>query len=435
MTYAREPINVARSEKFRVFCGDRELAVYSGADFDYAHLLTTDAEVLTVTTADDIEKIDIRPTRRGKKYKIADPHTVTFTVCRGDYLSFEVNGDIQRPLIIFADRYIPLSVYDGYTVIALTEPGLYRAGTLSLPAHTVLYLGEGVFFDARIDCADVSDIRILGNGTLYCSEKPSGHPINLNRCDDVEIRGITIIGKNRWNLRMNACRNVIVEDFKILADEIWSDGIDVVGGENVLIRHIFIKNEDDCVCIKSSYARGGGFQGFDVKNVLVEDCVFWNGPRGNSMEIGCETNNSTVERVTFRGVDVIHRETQENKFNRSIISIHNSGNAAIRNIVYEDIYAESTDENFVQIAHMYQPDWGEGRGSMENITIRNLTLAGGELRESKVSSFAPNETEPRITRNIVFENLTILGDKIKSHEDAIAHGFHLDKDPSNVRFL
>lgn len=435
MTYAREPINVARSEKFRVFCGDRELAVYSGADFDYVHLLTTDAEVLTVTTADDIEKIDIRPTRRGKKYKIADPHTVTFTVCRGDYLSLELNGDIKRPLIIFADRYIPLSVYDGYTVIALTEPGLYRAGTLSLPAHTVLYLGEGVFFDARIDCADVSDIRILGNGVLYCSEKPSGHPINLNRCDDVEIRGITIIGKNRWNLRMNACRNVIVEDFKILADEIWSDGIDVVGGENVLIRHIFIKNEDDCVCIKSSYARGGGFQGFDVKNVLVEDCVFWNGPRGNSMEIGYETNNSTVERVTFRNVAIIHRETQENKFNRSIISIHNSGNAAIRNIVYEDIYAESTDENFVQIAHMYQPEWGEGRGSMENITIRNLTLAGGELRESKVSSFAPNETEPRITRNIVFENLTILGDKIKSHEDAIAHGFHLDKAPSNVRFL
>ena len=435
MAYVCEPINLAPSASFSVRCDDRELAVYSGADFDFVHLITADMETLNVTCTEAIEHIDIRPTRRGKKYTRVNDHTVTLTVCRGDYLSFELNGNIERPLLIFADPYIPLSVYNGYTVLAFTEPGLYRADYLELTSHTVLYLAEGVFLDARICAKDASDIRIFGNGILYCAEKPSAHPLNFDRGQDVEISGITVIGKNRWNLRMNACRNVVVEDLKILADEIWSDGIDLVGGENVLIRHIFIKNEDDCVCIKSSFARGGGFQGFDVKNVLVEDCIFWNGPRGNSMEIGYETNNSTVEKVMFRNVDVIHRETQQQKFNRSVISIHNSGNAIIRDIVYENIYAESTDENFVQIAHMHQPDWGEGRGSMENITIRNLTLAEGELRGSKISSFAPNETEPRITRNITFENLVILGDRILSPEDAIAHGFQLDQDASNVKFL
>ena len=435
MTHICEPITLARSEKFRVFCSDRELAVYSGADFDFVQLITTDVEALTVTTTDTIEKIDVRPSRLGKKYNIVDDHTATLNVCRGDYLSFELNGDIERPLLIFADASMPLSVYDGYTVVAFTEPGLYRMAPMELQSHTILYLGEGVFLDTRIHAADASDIRIFGNGVLYCAENVSVSPLNFDRCEDLEVKGITVIGKNRWNFRMNACRNVIVEDLKILADEIWSDGIDLVGGENVLIRHIFVKNEDDCVCIKSSYSRNGNFQGFDVRNVLVENCVFWNGPRGNSMEIGYETNNSTVEKVMFRDVDIIHRETQAHKFNRCIISIHNSGNAIIRDIVYENIYAESTDENFVQIAHMYQPDWGQGRGSMENITIRNLTLAGGELRGSKVSSFAPGETEPRVTRNITFENLVILGDAIKSHEDAIAHGFHLDEDSSNVRFL
>ena len=237
---------------------------------------------------------------------------------------------------------------------------------------------------------------------------------------------------------MNACRNVVVENVKILADQIWSDGIDIVGGENILIRHIFIKNEDDCVCIKSSFSRAGGFEGFDVRNVLVEDCVFWNGPRGNSIEIGYETNNSTVEKILFRNVDVVHRETQESKFHRSIISIHNSGNAVIRDIVYENIYAESSDENFVQIAHMYQPDWGEGRGSLENITIRNLTLAGGSLPPSKVSAHAPEDSpdpEKRITRNITFENLKILGEEIRSKEAAVANGFVIDEDVENLRFL
>lgn len=437
MTYQCQPISIPRSERFRVECGGRELAVYSGADFDYVHVITSDIEALTVSMSEDVKTVDIRPARRGKKFTRVDDHTVTLTVARGDYLSFELNGDIERPLLIFADEYIPMSVYDGYNVIAFTEPGYYKVGRLDLPSHTVVYVGEGVVLDASLFGTDVCDVRILGNGTVIRLDKSENlhRPINFDRCEDVEVNGVTLIGQNTWNFRMNACRNVVVENIKILADEIWSDGIDIVGGENVYIRHIFIKNEDDCVCIKSSFSRKGNFQGFDVRNVLVEDCVFWNGPRGNSMEIGYETNNSVVEKVMFRNVDIIHRETQENKFHRSIISIHNSGNAEIRDIVYENIYAESTDENFVQIAHMYKPAWGEGRGSMENITIRNLTLAGGELRPSKISSFAPNETEPRITRNITFENLVILGDPIRSVEDALAHGFELDDDPSNVKFL
>ncbi|MBR2371169.1 MAG: hypothetical protein IKA82_04035 [Clostridia bacterium] len=437
MTYTSEPINLAKSEKFKVSCNGHELAVYSGADFDYVHLITNDFETLTVATADAIERIDIRPSRRRKKYIRLDDHTVTLTVCRGEYLSFELNGDIERPLLIFADEPIPMSVYNGYNVMAFTEPGFYYIGYIELASHTAVYIAEGAVVDIAFHGENVRDIHIFGNGTLLRTDKTKydSHPINLEHCEDINVNGITIIGRNCWNFKMNACRNVVVENVKILADMVWSDGIDLVGGENVLIRHIFIKNEDDCVCIKSSFSRKGNFKGFNVRNVLVEDCVFWNGPRGNSMEIGYETNNSTVENVMFRNVDIIHRETQENKFHRSIISIHNSGNATVRNIVYENIYAESTDENLVQIAHMNKPNWGEGRGSIENITIRNMTLAGGVLRPSKVSAFAPGDVEPRVTRNITFENLVILGDEIRSREDAIAHAFELDEDSSNVKFL
>ena len=437
MAYIREDIPISRSEKFRVFADGQELAVYCGVDFDYVHMLTTDLVEVRVETAEKVEKVDIRPTRRGKKYTRVDDHTVTLTLARGDYYCFELNEDLERPLLLFADEHKPLLPYNEYKVMAFTEPGYYKVGEIALESNMLLYLGEGVVVNGYVRGCDVKNVRILGNGMLYrVGETADRHiPINLDRCEDVEVNGITIQGQNCWNLRMNACRNVVVEDLKILADMIWSDGIDLVGGENILIRHIFVKNEDDCMCIKSSFARSGGFKGFDVRNVLVEDCVFWNGPRGNSIEIGYETNNSTVEHIMFRNVDVVHRETQESKFHRSIISIHNSGNAIIRDIVYENIYAESTDENFVQIAHMLQPSWGEGRGSMENITIRNLTLAGGELRPSKVSAHAPNDPDPRITRNITFENLTILGDPIRSKEDAIAHGFTLDDDVENLRFL
>ena len=437
MAYICEDIPISRSEKFRVFSDGQELAVYCGADFDYVHMLTTDLVEVRVETTEKVEKVDLRPTRRGKKYILVDDHTVTLTLARGDYYCFELNGDLERPLLLFADEPKPFLTCNDYKVLAFTEPGFYKVGEIALESNMLIYFGEGVVVNGYVCGCDVKKVRILGNGMLYLvGETEDRHmPINLERCEDVEVNGITIQGQNHWNFRMNACRNVVIEDLKILADMAWSDGIDLVGGENILIRHIFVKNEDDCICIKSSFARSGGFKGFDVRNVLVEDCIFWSGPRGNSIEIGYETNNSTIEHIVFRNVDVVHRETQENKFHRSIISIHNSGNAIIRDIVYENIYAESTDENFVQISHMLQPSWGEGRGSMENITIRNLTLAGGELRPSKVSAHAPRDPEPRVTRNITFENLTVLGDPIRSKEDAIAHGFTLDDDVENLRFL
>ena len=72
---------------------------------------------------------------------------------------------------------------------------------------------------------------------------------------------------------------------------------------------------------------------------------------------------------------------------------------------------------------------------MENITVRNLTLAGGEVRPSKVSAYACGDPEPRITKNIVFENLVIHGIHIDSCEKARQFGFELDEDNTEVRFL
>ena len=77
MTYQCQPISIPRSERFRVECGGRELAVYSGADFDYVHVITSDIEALTVSMSEDVKTVDIRPARRGKKFTRVDDHTVT----------------------------------------------------------------------------------------------------------------------------------------------------------------------------------------------------------------------------------------------------------------------------------------------------------------------------------------------------------------------
>ena len=435
MTYSPIAVPLPLSSRFSVRCDGTEYPVYHGADFDFVHLITLDILSVEVSVAAPAETVAIRPSRRKKAYTLRD-NTVSLSLARGDYFCLEINGDIERPLLLFADEPIAAPLLKDYTLMAFAEPGYYDVGKIEVTSDFAVYIAEGAFVNAWIDGENAHNVRIFGNGTLLRKNTVGDrhHPINLVKCDQVDIRGITVINNNAWNIRLNDCRHVTVEDVKILADEVWSDGIDIVGGEHVLLRHLFIKNEDDCICIKSSFSEEFNFEGFDVRHVLVEDCVLWNGPRGNSLEIGYETNNAVVEDVHFRNVDVVHRETQESKFHRSIISIHNAGNATVRDITFENIYAESTDENFVQISHMHQPRWGLGNGRIEDITVRNLTLAGGECRPSLVSAHAPSGNLCT-TKNVTFENLTVLGTPIRSLEDAAQAGFTVDPAAENVRFL
>lgn len=427
------------SEKFRVFADGKELCVICGAEYDYVHIYTDDIAAVEVMVSEKIEKAELRPSRRSKKITV-DGERVKFVMSRADYYCLEINGDLARPLLLFCDEKIPFQVYDGYTVMYFKPYTYYKAGRIELGANTVFFIDEGAVVEGKIHAANAENLRIVGNGTLFAqSEELGGNStVNLEKCTNVEINGVTVIGYHSWNIRLWQCKRVLIENVKILAYEVWSDGIDVVSCENVVIRHIFVKNEDDCVCIKSSVRKDGAFVGGDVRRVLVEDCVLWSGPRGNSLEIGYGTNNAVVENILFRNVDVVHRQTQETKFHRSIISIHNAGNAVIRNVTYENVYAEETEENFIQIAHMAVAEWGLGGGTIENIVLRNVSLNGGELRPSVISGTprVMKEGVPAcVTRNITFENLKIFGKKINSAEEAEENGFRIDEKAENVRFL
>lgn len=427
------------SDRYRVFADGQEVTVINDVEYDYAYIYTNDIVSVEVKVADEIKDVALRPTRRGKKFTVKDG-SISFLMSRADYYCLEVNGDLKRPLLLFCDEKIEKQIYDGETVMYFGK-GYHVVGEIKPASDTVIFIDAGAVVEGKIHAENIKNLRIVGNGILWAKNHDEGRstPITTNYCEGVEINGITVIGRNTWNIHLRRCKRVLIENLKIMAYEIWSDGIDIVSCEDVVIRHIFIKNEDDCVCIKSSGAAGSNFDGADVRNVLVEDCVLWSGPRGNSLEIGYETNNSVVENVLFRNVDVMHRQTQESKFHRSIISIHNAGNATIRNITYENIYAEETDENFIQISHMHQPQWGLGDGVIENIRLRNVTLAGGELRESAVRGYprgiAPGQKKPCVTRNITFENITVLGKKIKSVEDAKENAFYIDEFAENVKFV
>ena len=429
------------SDRFRVFVDGKEIKVIMDDEYDYVNIITKDIVSVEVKINDKIDKIDLRPSRREKKFTV-DGDTVKFLLSYGDYYSLEVNGDLSRPLLLFCDEPIPAQKYCGQNVIYFKPYSYNKVGILTPESDTVIFIDEGAIMDGKIEAKFASKIRIVGNGYLFAKNRLSGkgaHPINIENCSDIEINGITIVGYHTWNIRLWKCSDALIENVKIMSYNEWSDGIDIMCSENIVIRHVFVKNEDDCIVIKASKHRPYNFEGGDARNILVEDCVLWSGPRGNSMEIGYELNNGTIENVLFRNIDVIHRQTRETKFNRTVISIHNSGNTTVRNITYENIYAEETEENFIMLAHMHVPVWGLGGGKIENIRLRNVTLAGGELRPSYICARPiglPADSEHTCEmRNITFENLNIHGNHIDSAEKAKDFGFTIDPLAENVKFV
>lgn len=424
------------SEKYRVFADGKELKVIKDVEYDYVYIFSNDIAAIDVKVAERIDTVALRPSRRAKKFTLEND-TVSFLMSRADYYCLEINGDLKRPLLLFCEEKIEKQVYDGQNLIYFKPNTYYKTGVINPESNTVIFIDEGAVIEGKISASKVNNVRILGNGIIAAQTGEFGSAPNIDflECENIEINGVTVIGYHNWNVRTWRSKNILIENLKILAHEIWSDGLDIVSSENVVIRHIFVKNEDDCVCIKSSSTKGKNYEGKDVRNVLVEDCVLWSGPRGNSLEIGYETNNSFIENIYFRNVDVIHRQTQENKFHRSVIAIHNAGNAVVRNVTYENIYAEETEENFINIAHMHEPDWGMSGGVIEGIRLRNVQLAGGELRPSFVKAVPYKATKTCVTKDITFEGLKILGKEIKSAEDAVESGFFIDPKAENVKFI
>jgi polygalacturonase len=127
------------------------------------------------------------------------------------------------------------------------------------------------------------------------SENPPGAPlkwgrprmINLYRCKNVLIRGITVINSPSWNIHPVLCENVCIDGVTITAprDAPNTDGIDPDSCKDVRISNCTISVGDDCIIIKSGYRYQE--RGVPSENITVTNCVFGTGHCG--VGVGSET--------------------------------------------------------------------------------------------------------------------------------------------------
>ncbi len=146
-------------------------------------------------------------------------------------------------------------------------------------------------------------------------ENPPGSPlpwprprmINLYRCRNLLISGLTIKESPSWTVHPVLCEDVCIEGLTILnpAHSWNTDGIDPESCRNVRISNCYISTGDDCIMLKSGYRYVPGKSFVPCENIAVTNCVFHDG--GCGVGIGSETaggvRNLVISNCVCDGTD------------------------------------------------------------------------------------------------------------------------------------
>ncbi len=410
------------SDLYKVKINGKEETVYGNEFFHFVlPVFAVEQEALKdmtlcveVTVLESFESVRMRPSSCAIEPE-REKDIITFKVTADKRVILELDGDLLCPLYLFPSAKIERPENTTYE---FRKGQAYNIGCLELKSDDVVYIEEGAVVSGRIHSRMADRIKIVGNGILYggnwheWDENGAEQMVVPVLGEDVEIRGVCLLDGGSWHLVPVACKNVRIENVNIMGKVITGDGLDIVGCENVTVRNCFIRANDDCISIKAvEFQDPSGCA--DVRNILVEDCLFWNAEFGNALEIGYETRCDEISDVVFRNCEVVHCEYEGNQ-SGGVLTIHNADRAWIHDIYYENIRIEDAQEKFIDIKTLdskYSRD--RSRGMIQDIHFKNIEITGENFPVSIVRGF---EMANEVCRphGFYFDNVVICGKKMES---------------------
>lgn len=410
--------DIKKSELYSVRIDGTERDVYHTEFFDFVYAVKEKEEInVEIEVSKPFEKVVIRPYSSKVNFKTENTK-ITFSMTGKERAIVELDDALESPLYILLGEYIPCPEKADYVF----ESGkAYNIGALELTSNQVVYIEEGAVVSGYFKSRMADNIKICGNGIVYGGnwhkwDENSGEQLIVPVLgENIEIRGITLLDGGSWHIVPVACKNVLIEDVNILGKVITGDGIDIVGCENVTIRNCFIRANDDCISVKAvEFQDPSGCT--DVKNILVENCLFWNAEFGNTLEIGYETRCDEISDIIFKNCDIVHCQYEGNQ-SGEVLTIHNADRAEVHDIYYENIRIEDAQEKFIDIKTLdskYSKD--RERGMIHDIYFKNIEIVDGVFPVSIIRGY---EMKNEICRphGFYFENIVVHDKKIETVND------------------
>lgn len=427
---------------------------------DFATIDASDADgsiefVLTVKTVETLNQNDVKVSPSGRNIKAdVSGNSVKFLVDRFDHLAVEI-GSVRQDFVLFFNDESEVKKVAAFTdfyavgangenlvreeidkddinVLYFAAGGVYEVGMLELKSNQTMFIESGAVVRGAIYTVDAENVRITGGGILDADKDlcnamgltvadgiASYHTIQTNNSKNIVIENITIINPPCWVVVLGGSENVLCNNVRILGFFTSTDGIDVVGTSNVLIRKCFIQDNDDSIVIKSfqhPWAKGDNWQQ-DVVNVLCEKNTFMGHTGGSIFEIGHEIFCDRVDNIIFRDSEVISCHGFG-----AVFSLQHCGCAEITKILYEDITIDHCYDKLLNLrtmwsrySKMYSPT--EDFGHVDGVTFRNIYWQTTTFNEGYTVSLIGGADAEHIVENILFDGFYVDGKRAECIED------------------
>lgn len=426
---------VRLSSDWRLYADGVEVPVYAapvhrGGVHSFARLNWEGDEAVTFLAVRDeaMTSAELLPTSYGLSAQVKG-NEARFTVRRNGHVTIMADGDINLPLTISIDHIREEKRRDDIKG-RYFGPGVHPMDTFDFEDGDTLYLAAGAIVVMQPHRADEQPVNlkdwagkqnfrtgVLAAGKKHVTLEGFGlidfslldwherKPIVFNSCQDVVVRGVTIVNTPEWNLTIIGCEDVLVEDVKIFGYRENSDGIDIVSTRRAVVQDCFLHTGDDAVCVKAMMPGVCG-----GKDILVQRCIAWN-DKVRCFGVAAESVED-ISDLVFRDCDVL-RSYADWTLELGSLMVYISDHALVKNVLFEDIRIE---HEVYLATHVYitKDVWASTKdaGNIRNVTFRNIDV------KPRIGSRVNGYDAEHCVDGVHYENIRVAGKLCTTLEEA-----------------
>lgn len=354
--------------------------------------------------ARDLSKTRIRPASAQLEARKIDDSTLEVTLKKPCQFSLEPNGR-EHVLLVFAnppETDVPDPNDPNVRVIpaGVTAP---ENPKVELKSGETLYLAPGAVLKAGI-FAQGENIRICGRGILDSSpwewrKGPTGCVLELYKCTNLRVEGITIRGASHWTCVPTGCDGVEIFNLKICGGRVQNDdGINPCNSRNVHISNCFIRSDDDCIALKGMSSELG-----NCENIHVENCILWC-DRARISLLGHESRAPFMRNIRYENLDVVH-------FQMPVFLLEPGEEMRMENVRVNDVriecdYADRKNPILSVRPTVNQYMRTQVPGHIADCSFTNISVDGVPAQCTFV--FEGRDAEHQ-TKNVKLENIRVFG--------------------------
>lgn len=220
--------------------------------------------------------------------------------------------------------------------------------------------------------------------------------IEFYECENVLLKGVTIINSPFWIIHPFKSKNIIVDGVTVESHGPNNDGCDPEYSKNVIIKNCTFNTGDDCIAIKAGRDGDGRRVAIKTENVVVQNCKMLDGHGGVVIgsEMSAGVSNVFVENCNMDSPNL----------DRAIrIKTNSRRGGTVDGVYVRDIKIGQVKEAVLKI-NMHYATYKNQTGTfvpkIKNIYLENITVKDGGSFGILANGYKESPIENITLRNV-----------------------------------